>query len=209
MKITKFEHACFSVEHNGATIIVDPGEFTSDLVIPTTVVAIVITHEHGDHFSAEKIQAIAATNPTLTVIAHESITSQLGGITSRAVAVGGITTINDFELQFFGGEHAIIHSDIPVIPNLGVLINNTIFYPGDSFAVPALPIEVLALPVGAPWLKISEVIDYLIAVKPRLAFPTHDGVLSDNGKQIPDNRLPSFAATVGTTYQRLHEPLEL
>ena len=50
MKLTKYEHACFSVEHDGMTLVVDPGNFTTDFIAPEGVIAVVITHEHSDHF---------------------------------------------------------------------------------------------------------------------------------------------------------------
>lgn len=209
MKITKFEHACFTVEIDGQSLVVDPGNFTTDLIVPKHVVAVVITHEHGDHFDIGKLQAISQENPDVTIIAHASITGQLDAFSTKSVNAGDEVTIGPFSLRFYGGEHAVIHSDIPVIANIGVLINERVFYPGDSFVQPDIPVEVLALPVGAPWLKISETIDYLLAVKPRIAFPTHDAVLSDIGKRVPDNRLPSYAEKVGTKYVRLTTPLEL
>lgn len=209
MKITKFEHACFSVDSNGQSVIVDPGNFTSDFITPKNVIAVVITHEHGDHFDTGKLEAIAQENPGVIIIAHTSITDQLGAFTTRSVSAGDTVTIGPFTLRFYGGEHAVIHSDIPMIANLGVMINDRVFYPGDSFVQPHTPVEVLALPVGAPWLKISETIDYFVAVKPQIAFPTHDAVLSEIGKQVPDNRLLSYAEKIGAKYIRLTEPLEI
>jgi hypothetical protein len=37
---------------------------------------------------------------------------------------------------------------------------------------------VLLLPTGAPWLKVSEAVDYLRAVAPRTAVPIHEAVLA-------------------------------
>lgn len=209
MKITKFEHACFVVENEGQSLVVDPGAFTGDFVVPENVVAIVITHEHQDHFNKTKIEEIIGKNPEAIIIAHEKITEQLDSLKTQSVIANEGTAIGHFELEFYGGEHATIHSSIPVIPNLGVMINGKIFYPGDSFVNPERTIEVLALPVGAPWLKLSETIDYLLATKPSLSFPTHDAVLSNAGKQLCDRMLPTFAEKAGTKYQRLLEPLEI
>jgi L-ascorbate metabolism protein UlaG (beta-lactamase superfamily) len=39
-------------------------------------------------------------------------------------------------------------------------------------------VDVLGLPTGAPWLKLSEAIDFLRVVKPRLAVPIHEAVLA-------------------------------
>jgi len=209
MRITKFEHACFVVEKDGQSLVIDPGDFTTDFVIPPHVVAVVITHEHGDHFSKGKLQAIVTTYPDVVIIAHESITAQLAHFHTRTVTANEGTSIGNFTLEFYGGEHAIIHPNIPLVANLGVMINNTVFYPGDSFVHPERPVKVLALPISAPWLKISEVIDYLLALQPEIAFPTHDAVLSEIGKTVPDRMLPSVAEKSGTKYQRLQEPLEV
>jgi L-ascorbate metabolism protein UlaG (beta-lactamase superfamily) len=207
MILTKYGHACFTVEHNGEIIVVDPGDFTDDYAPTGNVVAVIITHEHSDHFDKKQLHMIATRNPAVTIIAHESITSQLKDLNTQSVVANEGLKIKNFELEFFGGEHAVIHPDIPAIPNLGVLINNSVFYPGDSFVNPDRDINVLALPVGAPWLKLSEAIDYVTTIKPRLAFPTHDAVLSDIGKSSVDNRISSFAEKSGFKYQRLYEPL--
>jgi len=209
MKLTKFEHACFVVEQNGQSLIVDPGGYTTDLAIPDNVVAVVITHEHADHLNKNHLQAIKDKNPDVTIVAHESITSQLDGFKTQPVMANEGIKLGGFELEFYGGEHAVINPDWQAVPNLGVLINGQIYYPGDSFAAPDRAVEVLALPVAAPWLKISETMAFLQQVKPKIAFPTHDAILSDVGKGLPDGMLPSIAEQVGTKYQRLIEPLEV
>ncbi|MDB5177640.1 MAG: hypothetical protein JWO61_23, partial [Candidatus Saccharibacteria bacterium] len=145
-----------------------------------------------------------------TIYAHEDITKQFGDtLPNQAVSAGESITAEPFTLEFFGGEHAVIHPSMPVIANLGVLINDSVYYPGDSFTNPSKPVKVLALPVTAPWLKISEVMDYLVDVKPGLAFPTHDAVASDFGKQLPDRMLPSFAESYGGSYQRIEGSIDI
>ncbi len=98
--------------------------------------------------------------------------------------------VGAFTLRFFGGTHAVIHSSIPTIDNVGVLVNDTFYYPGDSYAVPeGVEVGTLAAPLGAPWLKIGDAIDYVLAVKPRRAFGTHDMTLSVIGKNMHRQRL--------------------
>lgn len=58
--------------------------------------------------------------------------------------------------------------------NTGYFIDEKLFYPGDAFTDPGRPIDVLALPVAGPWVKISESVDYALALKPRTVFPVHD-----------------------------------
>ena len=208
MKITKYEHACFAVTQDGETLIVDPGAYTTDLDTLTGVVGIVITHEHADHMDNSHLQAIVASNPNATIYAHQDIVAQLGEFKTQAVVAGEGIKAGNFELEFFGGKHATIYADIPVIANLGVMINGRIYYPGDSFTLPEREVEILALPVSAPWMKLSEAIDFAREVKPRMIFPTHDAILSEVGKGLPDRLVPSLLDST-IKYQRLIEPLDI
>jgi len=203
MKLTKYEHACFTLETAGEVLVVDPGSFTNDFVVTDNIAAIVVTHEHADHFNPDKLAAIYAKNPNAVFVSLPAIVDKLPGHKSHAVRPGDKVDIGPFRLRFFGGKHALIHVSLPLIDNLGVLINETVYYPGDSFTLPNTPVDVLALPVGAPWLKLSETMDFLTAIKPLLVFPTHDAVLSDIGKALPDNLLPAIAEKVGAEYKRI------
>lgn len=207
MKLTKYNHACLTLEHEGKLLVIDPGVWTTDLGVYENVVGIIVTHEHADHFDPTALGAIIAHNPEAKVIAHTDITRQLGTngetLPYETVSAGDIVTVGPFTLEFFGGKHATIHSDIPDIANLGVFVNDTLYYPGDSFARPERPVSVLALPVSAPWLKISETMDFLTDTHPKLAFPTHDAILSDEGKGLVDRMLTPLAEKTGGQYQRL------
>jgi len=207
MKITKYEHACFTVEEGDQTLVIDPGVYATSFEPPRNVVAVVVTHEHGDHLDKAHLQAIAAANPDAIIVSHEGVTAQLGGLKTQTIIAGEGIKIGNFELEFYGGQHATIHPDIPVVANLGVMINGRMYYPGDSFALPEREVEVLALPVSAPWMKLSEAIDFARTVKPGLIFPTHDAFLSDTGKELVDRLVPSLVND--TKYQRLTKPLEI
>lgn len=209
MKLTKYEHACFVVERDDQSLIVDPGGYTTNLAIPDNVVAVVITHEHADHLDANNLDAIIDKNPTAVIIGHQDVVSKTNLQNTKSVVANEGIKIGVFELEFFGGEHAVIDPSIPVIANLGLMINNLIYYPGDSFTTPELPVKVLALPVSAPWMKMSEAVAYLQEVKPELAFPTHDAILSDAGKSLPDKMIPALTSLSGISYKRLTEPIEI
>lgn len=209
MQLTKFKHACFTVTKDTKTIVVDPGVFSTDFVVPDNVVATVITHEHADHLDEKRLQAISERSPDMVVVAHESIASKLKQIKTRSVAAGATIEISGFTLTFTGGNHATITSDLPPVANLGVHINQTLYYPGDSFAPPAGPVKVLALPAAAPWMKASEAIAFLASIKPERAFPTHDAILSSEGKEIYDRLYEAAANNYGTHYQRISTPIDL
>lgn len=209
MKITKFEHACFVVEDQDNSLIVDPGGYTPHLIIPENVACVIVTHEHADHLNPETLQEIYAKNSSTVIVAHQTVVDKIQAVNSSlpctAVKAGDRQRILSFTIDFFGGEHAVIHQDIPRVANLGIMINDALFYPGDSFVEPQKPVKVLALPISAPWLKIAETIDYMRSVQPEIAFPTHDAILSSTGQALYDNMLLSFAEKSKTTYKRINQ----
>lgn len=203
MEITKFEHACVTVTKEGKTIVIDPGQLTTDFVVPENVIAIIITHSHADHFDLDTIEAIMARNNGALILAPADITAQLADYDTRTVNAGDSFSHEEIEFDFYGGTHAQIHSTIQAPANVGVMIDERFYYPGDSFAVPEKSVDILALPVAAPWLKISESIDFLAAVAPREAFPTHDAILSVAGQTIVDRMVSASAEQAGIIYERL------
>lgn len=203
MNITKYEHACLTIEQDGRLIIIDPGEFTSSLAIPTNVDAIVITHEHQDHFDPNMLAAIYDKNPTSLLISLSSIVEKMPDHQSHAVAPGDAVNVGPFTLEFFGGSHAEIHHTIARINNLSVLVNDTFYYPGDSFALPQRDVKLLALPASGPWFKTSDAVDFLLSVKPHMVFPVHDIHNSSHGQALFDRIVGGFATNNHITYTPL------
>lgn len=209
MQLTKYEHACFTVEKDNQLLVVDPGGFSSDFIAPSDVVAVVVTHNHPDHFDHEQLETIINENPNAIIIGPETVTSAIEVFTTQTVDHGDSLDVGPFHLEFFGGKHAVVHLSLPITANVGVIVNDLLYDPGDSFTLPGRPVDTLALPAAAPWLKISEAMDFLSQVRPRLAFPTHDAILSPEGKELVDARLGETAASQGTTYQRLTETITI
>ncbi len=206
IQLTKYEHACFVVEKDGCALIVDPGSFTADLSIPDNVIGIIITHQHADHFDRELLDAIIANNHhAVTIYAPADVARKLTGYETRVVKHGDRIINGGFEIDFYGSNHATITPETARIDNIGVLIDERIYYPGDSFTIPEKSVDTLALPAAAPWLKVSEAIDFMKSVAPRLVFPTHDDILSTNGKNIYDNWYSAAADAIDARYQRIDE----
>ncbi|WP_439691897.1 MBL fold metallo-hydrolase [Curtobacterium sp. SP.BCo] len=190
MEVTKLEHACQIVTEGGARLVIDPGNLTRPVDVEG-VVAVVVTHEHPDHVTPEQLAGILARNPDAVVLGPAGVATALAdtGVPVDVVTDGDHRSVGPFELSFHGTRHNVIHASIPVIDNTGVLVNGRLFHPGDSYTVPGVPVEVLAAPVGAPWLKIAEAMDYVAAVAPRRAYPVHEATLSDVGYRMHTGRL--------------------
>ncbi|GAA4394108.1 MBL fold metallo-hydrolase [Tsukamurella soli] len=197
MRVTHFHHSCVLVEFAGTTILFDPGNFSHGFEGVTGLDAIVVTHQHPDHIDMARLPALVDANPGATLLADPTTAAQLGE-GWQAAAPGDVFTVGAVTARATGGRHAVIHPDIPQIDNTSFLLGNDsnparFMHPGDALFVPDVPVDVLALPVNAPWAKISETIDYLRAVKPRLVVPIHDALLSGFGTGIYMSRLQEMA----------------
>lgn len=207
MRITKYEHAALRVSEAGRSVVIDPGSFTTPFDELGEVVAVVITHEHPDHWTGSHLDRILRAAPGIPIFG----TAGVAAATDHEVTVatpGDEVTVNGFALRFFGGEHAVIHESLPAIENLAVLVNDELYYPGDSYAVPeGVSVSTLAAPLGAPWLKIGEAMDFVLSVAPRRCFGTHDMTLSTIGRTMHRQRLQWATEQGGGTFFEL-DPAE-
>jgi len=212
MKLTKYEHSCFTLEQDGNVLVVDPGAWATDFVSPDRVVAVVVTHEHADHFDKDKLQATIDKNPGAKIYAPADVIAMIPNLPTQIVTAGDHATVGSFSLDFVGGVHATIHKDFHAqFQNVGVIVNDTLYHPGDSLTLPGKPIKVLSLPIIAPWEKVSESVDFLMNVKPEFIFPTHDAMLSEFGFGLYDRWHSMAAEKIGATYRRLasHETIDI
>ena len=203
MNVTKYEHACLVVEEQGKKLVIDPGIFTTSLPNLKGVVAIVVTHVHADHFDPEKLRAIVQQNPEARIFSTAEVAKEVADLPITAVTGGTAETVAPFSLAFYGELHAEVHRSRPRNQNVGVMINDTLYYPGDSFALPGVPIKVLALPTSGPWLKVAEMIDFAAAAKPAQAFGTHNALLSDIGHSMINSMAQQAVEAVGGTFTYL------
>jgi len=190
MRLTKHEHAALVLVESGHSLVIDPGSFTSPIEDLVGLVGIILTHEHADHWSAEHLTRLQKAHPGVPIYGPEGVVRAAGGFDVTVVHPGDTLDLDPFHLEFFGGTHAVIHESIPVVDNVGVLVNDTLYYPGDSYAVPKhKKVGLLAAPIGAPWLKIGDAMDFVLEVKPERVFATHDMTLATAGKQMGAARL--------------------
>jgi L-ascorbate metabolism protein UlaG (beta-lactamase superfamily) len=176
--VTHYGHSCLLLDTGAARLLFDPGTFSPGFESVHGLDAVLITHQHPDHLDSERIRPLLDANPDARLIVDHGTAEQLGGIRHEVLEPGETTEVAGARIDVLGGQHAVIHPDIPVIANNAYLVDRSHLHPGDSYTPPAEPVDVLFLPTGAPWLKLSEAVDYLREVAPRTAVPIHEAVLA-------------------------------
>jgi len=204
MELTKHGHACVVLSADGRRLVIDPGAFTDPSALEGAS-AVLVTHEHFDHFEPDLLRRAMDADPALEIWTNGSVAGQLEGLGSRVhvVGAGDAVTVAGFDVHVHGEWHAEIHPDIPRIPNIGFLVDGEVFHPGDALTVPDEPVATLLLPVHAPWSKTGEVIDYVRAVHADQAFAVHDGLLNDTGLGFLGGILGERGPGTPTPYSRL------
>lgn len=204
MELTKFGHACVRIEKEGRRLVVDPGGLTEPQALDGAE-AVLVTHEHFDHFSEETLRRAADSNPRLHIWTNSSVARELDGLGTRVTAVGAGDTFTaaGFDVKVHGTWHAVIHRDIPRIANIGFLLDDILFHPGDALTVPDATVGTLLLPVHAPWSCVGDLIDYVREVAPRDAYAVHDGALNGIGTTMVGGFLGSHGPGVTARYHRL------
>ncbi|MFF3448751.1 MBL fold metallo-hydrolase [Streptomyces sp. NPDC002667] len=193
MKLTKHAHACVTLEKDGTRLVIDPGTFTPDAAEAVSRAhAVLITHEHFDHFDDKLVAAALEDRPDLHVYGTAAVAAALGGRSSRVhtVIAGDTFTVGSITVTVHGHRHAPIHADIPCPDNVGYLLDGgVVYHPGDAYFAPEAPVRTLLLPTSGPWTKLGEAADYVRAVKPERVIQIHELMLSDLGRQSTANLL--------------------
>jgi L-ascorbate metabolism protein UlaG (beta-lactamase superfamily) len=189
VKLTKHVHACVVFEKDGASFVIDPGIFSPDAdEIIAGASAILLTHEHNDHVNEPAIKEALAARPDLRVYGAASLADMFASNAGQyvTVAAGDELNIAGFTVTVHGSTHAVIHPDIPVIANVGYLVDGSVYHPGDAYFDPGVSVRTLLLPTSGPWTKLSEAADYVRAVRPERIVQIHELALSEIGQDIFD-----------------------
>jgi len=206
MRLTKYSHSCVRFDNGSDVMVIDPGVFSEIELALEGAQAVLITHEHADHLDAAGLLEAARANQTLRVWAPAAVAATLTELGDRVTTVGAGESFDaaGFAVRTFGGLHALIHPLIgPPVANICYLVEGAVYHPGDSFTVPPEPVEVLMVPIHAPWSKVAEVLDFAIAVRAPRAFQIHDALLNDVGGGLVDAHLTRIAGLYGSAYKRL------
>ena len=202
MRITKYVHACVRVADGDRAFVIDPGVWVEPEAYEG-IDEILITHEHIDHVDVEALVARAKASSALLVRAPAPVAEQLAavGVPVETVSAGDRIAVAGFDVSVVGGEHAEIYDGLPGCANVGFVVDGRVYHPGDALFVPDSDVELLMVPVSAPWLKLAEAIDFVRAVGPTRVIPVHDALLSDKGAALTDRWLDMKG---GSDYRRLN-----
>lgn len=211
MQLTKHRHSCVRIDDGSRTLVIDPGAFSDLDAALSGADAVLITHEHVDHIDPERVRSAARGNSSLRIWAPAAVAASLSDLGDQVVAVGAGESFEaaGFAVRTFGGQHALIHPLIPIVANVGYLIDDAVYHPGDSLVVPPVPVHTLLLPAAAPWSKMAEVIDFAVAVRAPFAYPIHDAIVTDLWSGILKNTLGPIGDRFGMELRAFDEPVDV
>jgi L-ascorbate metabolism protein UlaG (beta-lactamase superfamily) len=211
MRITKFGHACVRVETAGTTVVVDPGGWSERAAVDGADV-VLVTHEHPDHLDVDNLRAADAPVHTIDAVARQ-IAEQAPDLVERVTVVtpGDVLDLG-VPVTVVGAKHAVIHPELPHFDNSGYLLEvegKRLFHPGDAFSERPEGVDLLFLPVHAPWNKVSEVIEYGRAVGAPLSVAIHDGLLNERGLGLAQRQLAGMLGEREQEYLRVEPGQDL
>jgi L-ascorbate metabolism protein UlaG (beta-lactamase superfamily) len=211
MRIIKFGHACVRVEHDGVAVVVDPGVFTEVSAVDGAD-AVLITHEHADHYLPDNLRTTDAPVFTIDAVAAK-IREDAPDVAERVTVVApGEQFDAGLPVRAVGELHAVIHPEMPRFFNSGYVVTaggEKVYHPGDALTGPDEQVDLLCVPVSAPWLKASEAIDFARAGKAPRNLAIHDRVYSEAGLGILDGHMNTFLPDAGQEYVRLADGAEI
>ncbi|MBM9461105.1 MBL fold metallo-hydrolase [Nocardioides sp. zg-536] len=206
MRLTKFGHAAVRITHEDTTVVLDPGAWSEREAVEGAD-AVLITHEHADHYHPDHLRATDAPIYTIGAVAAQ-IRESAPDIAERVTVVSPEETwqLGSIGVKAIGELHAVIHPEMPRFNNSGYLFtlgDTTVFHPGDALTGPGVPVDVLLAPVSAPWMRASEGIDFARSVGAARNVAIHDAVYSPEGLGFADGLFGRLLGARDLDYVRL------
>lgn len=194
MRITKYGHSCVRLEQAGVALVVDPGVF-ADADVLAGADAVLITHEHPDHYQPELLRHSSAAIYTIDAVAAK-IRAEVPEAADRlhVVAPGEVLDLG-VRVDVVGEQHAVIHPDLPRFFNSGYLFDlggSKVFHPGDSLELPQRAVDVLLVPSSAPWLRSADAVDFARGVGAATNLAIHDRVYTEFAHGILETQMKAL-----------------
>lgn len=213
--MTKYTHSCVRFDKSGpdgnrSALVIDPGTFSEVEEALDGAQAMLVTHEHPDHIDVARAAVALEGSASLEAWAPTATARQLAEAAPSAASRIHVAQpdtefeAGGFHVRTFGSQHALIHASVPVVANIGYLVDGESFHPGDCFTVPyGVAVQTLLVPIHAPWSKVGEVLDYVIAVRPQRAYPIHNALLNDLGTGLVEGHAQRISGLYGTQFTHL------
>lgn len=200
MQLTHLGHSCLFVEISGRRILIDPGTFSAGFEALTDLDAIVVTHLHADHLDPDRLPALRAVNPRAHLLADPDGARRLRelDLDAEVLAEGERVGLGPVALDPRGARHAPNHDGVPRVTNVGLTLTApgepVLFHPGDAYDAEPGPVDVLAVPLNAPWTAVRDTIDFVRRLAPAAIVPIHDALLSASGRALYLHHVSTFGA---------------
>lgn len=171
MRLVRWTHSCIRLEQDGGVLVIDPGIWSEPEALRGAD-AVLLTHHHSDHADLLRLRGLGAPvfAPADAVLPELDIVGVRAG---DAFSAGG------FRVSAVGGLHAPVLATQASCANLGYIVNDGVYHPGDALHIPEAPVETLLVALQAAWLKTAEAIEFVRAVAPVRAVGVHDGQVNE------------------------------
>jgi len=190
IQIRWLAHAAFQIKFDKKTMYIDPrymksleskiGSFFED---PDKADVILITHHHADHCYPSSFKKMLS--PDTKIIAPELCAKKLGNDFKR-IKPGEKIRIDDIQVRAVDAYNIKRHRTSGRLwhikgEGVGYLVTidgNTIYHAGDTEFIPEMKylenVDVALLPIDGKFtMNISEAIDAVMAIKPKIVIPMH------------------------------------
>ena len=206
MKITHLGHSCVLLEVADERILIDPGTF-SDVSGVRDATAALVTHQHPDHLDPGQLPGLLEANPQARILLEPQSADLVAEVAGRhrdrleGMPTGTTVRIGAVSVETVGQRHAFIHDFVPRIDNTGLVVRAdgepTVFHPGDALDAEPGHVDVLLVPVNAPWARVGDTVSFVRRIDPGRVVPIHDGLLNDTGRGMYLNHIGTHGADGG------------